>query len=83
MTPTVTGSDNTSGFYAVNPLSVHREDGRLWAECPECPGWTAAADSFTDLFRLVSEWHADKGHGWSLFELAFVDYLGPSQRREP
>jgi hypothetical protein len=69
----------SANYFAVNPLLVHREDGALWTECPECPGWTAAAPAFDDLFRLVSEWHADKDHGWTMFE-PFASKESPDAR---
>jgi hypothetical protein len=58
----------SSNFFAVGPsLDVHREDDRWWTTCPACPGWSAAADSWADLYRLVSEWHASEEaphRGW-------------------
>jgi hypothetical protein len=58
---------NTVNFSVGPALEVHHEDGVWWTTCPACPGWSAAADSWGDLYRLVSEWHAseDASHrGW-------------------
>lgn len=54
---------NISNYFTAGPqLEVRREDlpdghKTWWATCPGCPGWTAAADSWEDLFTLVSEAH--------------------------
>ena len=57
----------TSAAFTGPTIPVHEEDGRFWAECPVCPGWSAAADTWEDLFRLVDEFHdsAEANHrGW-------------------
>jgi hypothetical protein len=64
----------SANYFAVNPLDVHVEDGRYWVTCPECPGWTGAADSWDDLFRLVAEWHTGK-HGWTMVEPLVTERL--------
>jgi hypothetical protein len=33
----------------------HYEDGCWWADSDQAPGWTAAADTPTELYRLVHE----------------------------
>lgn len=53
-------------FFDVQ-IAVHRDGEHLWAECPACAGWTAAADSWDDLFALIVEWHTGK-HGWFAIE---------------
>jgi len=60
----------TANVFVTGPIvTVHREGEHRWAECaePECAGWTAAADSWDELFRLVSEWHEGK-HGWTMLD---------------
>lgn len=48
----------TETFVTTAPaLPVHVEDGVWWTTCPKCPGWSAAADSWDELFQIVSEWH--------------------------
>lgn len=50
MTYTVTG-------LAVPSIVVRHEGETWWASCPACPGFTAAADSWSVLYRLVSGFH--------------------------
>jgi predicted RNase H-like HicB family nuclease len=33
----------------------HHEDGSWWAESPEVKGWTAVADSYAEIVKLVEE----------------------------
>ena len=33
----------------------HYEDGSWWAESPDVPEWTAAADTYEDAHRLAEE----------------------------
>jgi hypothetical protein len=48
----------TANYFTTGaPIQVHVEDGHWWALCPACPGWSAAADSWDELYRLVSEAH--------------------------
>lgn len=49
----------TANYFNSGPsLPVRVENGVWWTTCPGCPNWSCAADSWDDLFRLVSEWHA-------------------------
>lgn len=50
--------------YAPDILPVVTEDGHLWTSCPGCPGWTAAADSWAELYDLAVTWHRTRPHSW-------------------
>lgn len=60
----------TSAGLAI--IEVHREPEGLWATCPQCPGWSAAAPSWTELFRLIWASHdllpSERQHGWLAVE---------------
>lgn len=60
---------NAGLVMAMPIIPVHEEDGVVWCSCPDCPGWSAAAASWDELFRLVSEWHnlPEAPHrGWTM-----------------
>ncbi len=62
---------NTAGFVTSGPmLTVHIDEGVYWAECPACPGFTAAASTWGDLMRLVGEFHRGPTathHAWTMY----------------
>jgi len=77
---------NTSTNFFSNgaQLDVHLEDGHWWATCPGCPGFSAAADSWDELFRLVAEFHASadaKHRDWLM--LKPFSWTGPWVQGEP
>ena len=48
----------SANYLTTGPvIEVHHEGETWWAACPECPGFSAAADSWDDLYRLVAEFH--------------------------
>ena len=56
--------------------ATHEPDGTWWTHCEAC-NWSAAADSWEELFRLTSEFHnsPDAKHR------AWVIYSSPTWQR--
>ena len=46
---------NPLTFEKETSWTTHEEDGMWWAESADMPGFTVAADSYTDLVRLITE----------------------------
>ena len=64
------GPGTSNGWFSFGEqLHARLEDGVWWTDCPAC-GWTAAADSWEELFRLTSEFHdspESKHRAWVIY----------------
>ena len=72
----------TSGSMAATDIyiNVHYEDGTVWAESGQWPGWSAAADTMPELMVLIQE-SVDlfrPGAPWTA-----VGDFGPSEKPTP
>ena len=43
-------------FYLPVPLTIHEEDGAVWAEADDWPGWAAVADDLAQILDLAWEY---------------------------
>ena len=72
------GPLTTNGWFSLGEqlLATHEPDGTWWTHCEAC-NWSAAADSWEELFRLTSEFHnsPDAKHR------AWVIYSSPTWQR--
>lgn len=56
----------------------HREEGGWWAESPDVEGWTAVADTYEEIVKLVEE-----GIPFALErDDALIDHFVPATERE-
>jgi predicted RNase H-like HicB family nuclease len=74
---------NGRGSFDISVV-VHREDGTLWAESPDWPGWTAAADSWNALAERVREsvdvWRP--GTSWYMYDGEMLPPAAPTSPGE-
>jgi len=56
----------------------HREGNCWWAESPDVDGWTAAADSYTEVVKL-----AEEGVPFALKHRATLEHYVPASEQVP